>query len=685
MKGKMLFKLIALIVVQGLFISCAWAYGGAISYECLSPEVQMKTSRFVENFNALSKDLIQKSETEKLISELNLESDSPVAFLLRELGVKISSDVRNMSQDNISVVFEKTDILKEELEFDEKLYAAELLTHDGVPLLLYIATGFNPMENYRRRYFLDFSALLNVNETEDEGRARKKLLQQLRTKRNERVFSRIQARTVSCEIYTLENGENVPVLFNVHPPNDEPSTYLIEKTKDRVNASDNILDIGTGTGKVGAILAKNHGVTAVSIDHKKTEIANAKITAAAFGVSDKMEVLESDLFSALTGRKFNKMYFYPPTTKTNKMSAAEFFGVKEGAAVVNKGLSEKLFDRLFNEFDAYLEEEGILYLALMKNNDVAYEKMDEYSKNGKITSEVIYSHVDDDGISFEIFEIRPTQYTASVLSLASRLSLPSQEKIDEVRAYIKTKLGLKKIRNIYLHGSARWYANPDDWDVVIFTRDPDNQQVYDSGKLTNGPIDIDYRVINLHALYRGGELTFNNKISTYLINIYLMGKSIEGTHIIKTILNELELNTPLIYLNSAGHMLNVSRTFTDVIDAEMRLLERKPDAVPILAESNRKNSLSNAGKSVFNAALFIREALNNEEFNLDLEFYSLDEIFGFWQKAKEKTLTHDELNTFRKNTDLAISELMSQVINDESSSIDKKEFSLPLEVLEQAI
>ena len=88
---------------------------------------------------------------------------------------------------------------------------------------------------------------------------------------------------------------------------------LVEKVVGDINKTNNIhsvLDIGTGSGAIAVVIAKetNSKVTAVDISKEALEIAkqNAKSNDA------EIEFIESNLFQNLTGKKFDIIVSNPP-------------------------------------------------------------------------------------------------------------------------------------------------------------------------------------------------------------------------------------------------------------------------------------------------------------------------------------------------------------------------------------
>ncbi len=402
------------IVALGISLTgipfCAFA---APFTDCLAPALHIGRSELQAGYALKDRQLAAE---DPLFSRLRIAAGSPVDILLRGLAL---SPVPGKSgrDDLIPVTIGNARLLGENVNFDPAHYSAYLAVDQGIPLFLYVQSGYHPGESYRWRYFIDFSEL-TAFDFDKEAKAR--IEQQVRKMKKditEQIFSRILPGSYYCSIFSVK-GLGIPVLFNVHMPNDVPSDFLVSETEQGLRAGMNILDIGTGSGKIAALLAKAVPVHVVAVDNKKTEVLNARITAAALGLSDRIEVIESDLFTALKGRKFNRMYFYPMTTEQEgKMTVAKFFQTKAGAAEINEQDAKKMFNRLFSQFAQHLTAKGVLYLALMKDNKIAYEKISEYEKKGIISANSVYTGYEKDGTaSFEIIAVRPAAGTLKEIS-----------------------------------------------------------------------------------------------------------------------------------------------------------------------------------------------------------------------------------------------------------------------------
>jgi len=157
----------------------------------------------------------------------------------------------------------------------------------------------------------------------------------------------------SPEIIKVE-GIKIKTCKNVFPPRSnfsESSEKLHEVFGDLKGLR--VLDMGTGTG-IQAIQAVNNGAQSViAVDINPAAIACAKENVTLNNVADKVWVRESDLFSSLSGEKFDLIIANLPV--------ADFpiEGVVE-SALYDSGY--KLHRRFFREVGNYLNQGGIIIM-----------------------------------------------------------------------------------------------------------------------------------------------------------------------------------------------------------------------------------------------------------------------------------------------------------------------------------
>jgi release factor glutamine methyltransferase len=146
-----------------------------------------------------------------------------------------------------------------------------------------------------------------------------------------------------------------------------------------------VLDIGTGSGIASIAAAQKPvvvSVTAVDVNPDALECAQAN--AEALGVDGKIVFLESDLFSALGGEKFDCICFNPPYLPTSEEEHvkggldAAFDGGPDGRRVT---------DAFIPQAKAHLNAGGIVLLVSSSLADSAGEGNGNAETLGKLEAE----------------------------------------------------------------------------------------------------------------------------------------------------------------------------------------------------------------------------------------------------------------------------------------------------------
>ena len=108
-----------------------------------------------------------------------------------------------------------------------------------------------------------------------------------------------------------------------------------------------LLDICTGSGCVGVSLAKRTGVRAVLSDISAAALEVAERNARLHGAG--CEIVQSDLFAAFTGRRFDIITANPPYIPTETVKTLSEEVRREPALALDGGTEENLFQPL-NKF-----------------------------------------------------------------------------------------------------------------------------------------------------------------------------------------------------------------------------------------------------------------------------------------------------------------------------------------------
>lgn len=182
-----------------------------------------------------------------------------------------------------------------------------------------------------------------------------------------RTTSRRPLQQLAGKAYFM--GEVFAVNEHTLVPRPETELLVLEAKNavEQLNRNVKILDIGTGSGCISVSLAKlcpQSNVLAVDISEKALNIA--KQNAKDYGVSEKMEFKESDLFSNVEG-KFDIIVSNPPYIPLSELENLQY-EVKEfephGALFTKDELGIDFYARIIDASGSYLNKGGFLLFEL---------------------------------------------------------------------------------------------------------------------------------------------------------------------------------------------------------------------------------------------------------------------------------------------------------------------------------
>jgi HemK-related putative methylase len=101
----------------------------------------------------------------------------------------------------------------------------------------------------------------------------------------------------------------LPDVFN--PALFRTSAFLVEVMRDHLHANQRVLDLGTGSG-VAAIHAAQIADEVTAVDINPAAVRCTQINTLLNHVEERVQVCQSDLFTALTGQQFDLVLFNPP-------------------------------------------------------------------------------------------------------------------------------------------------------------------------------------------------------------------------------------------------------------------------------------------------------------------------------------------------------------------------------------
>ncbi len=136
------------------------------------------------------------------------------------------------------------------------------------------------------------------------------------------------------------------------------------------------LDLCTGSGCLGIMMAhsfQNALIDFVDLSEKALQVARINIEH--YGLSERVELIQSDLFNSLKGKKYDLIISNPPYV--NQASVDDFPQefLKEPSMALgsgNDGLDHTI--RIINEAKQYLNDEGILIIEIGYNKEILLNK-----------------------------------------------------------------------------------------------------------------------------------------------------------------------------------------------------------------------------------------------------------------------------------------------------------------------
>lgn len=167
--------------------------------------------------------------------------------------------------------------------------------------------------------------------------------------------------------YIAKNADFYGYLFNVNEnvliprPETEELVCLVLKN---IKQGERVLDIGTGSGAIAIVLAKesNAVVTAIDVSEKALEVA--KENAKNLGVN--VEFVLSDLFENLEGEKYDKIVSNPPYISENEFQMLESdvkdFEPKLALVADNNGL--EIYEKIIKKAPEHLTKNGEIYFEI---------------------------------------------------------------------------------------------------------------------------------------------------------------------------------------------------------------------------------------------------------------------------------------------------------------------------------
>ena len=136
------------------------------------------------------------------------------------------------------------------------------------------------------------------------------------------------------------------------------------------------LDLCTGSGCLGIMMAhsfQNAMIDLVDLSEKALQVAEININH--YGLNDRTELIQSDLFNALKGKKYDLIISNPPYVNQTSVDRFPMEFLKEPSMALGSG--EDGLDhtvRIIKEAKSYLNDDGILIVEIGHNKEVLLDK-----------------------------------------------------------------------------------------------------------------------------------------------------------------------------------------------------------------------------------------------------------------------------------------------------------------------
>jgi len=139
------------------------------------------------------------------------------------------------------------------------------------------------------------------------------------------------------------------------------------------------LDLCTGSGCLGIMMAhsfQNAMIDLVDLSEKALQVA--EINVSHYGLHDRIELIKSDLFNGLEGKKYDLIISNPPYVNQTSVDSFPMEFLKEPSMALGSG--EDGLDhtiRIIHEAKQYLNDDGMLIVEIGHNKEILLKKFPE--------------------------------------------------------------------------------------------------------------------------------------------------------------------------------------------------------------------------------------------------------------------------------------------------------------------
>ena len=136
------------------------------------------------------------------------------------------------------------------------------------------------------------------------------------------------------------------------------------------------LDLCTGSGCLGIMMAhsfQNAMIDLVDLSEKALQVAEINVNH--YGLHDRIELIQSDLFNGLEGKKYDLIISNPPYVNQTSVDSFPMEFLKEPSMALGSG--EDGLDhtiRIIREAKQYLNDDGMLIVEIGHNKEILLKK-----------------------------------------------------------------------------------------------------------------------------------------------------------------------------------------------------------------------------------------------------------------------------------------------------------------------
>jgi release factor glutamine methyltransferase len=182
-------------------------------------------------------------------------------------------------------------------------------------------------------------------------------------------------RAASVQTFSY-HGQTFLIPSQVHPLG--PLSYLLgEAVLAEVRAGDRVLDMGTGCGLHAILAASSSAAEVLAVDVNPHAVKAARLNAERNGVGERVQVRQSDVFSAVDGL-FDVIVFNPPFRWFTPRDALEMASADPGYRALTT---------FFRDARRYLTATGRILVFFGTSGDLGY--LDDLSSKEGFTTEIL--------------------------------------------------------------------------------------------------------------------------------------------------------------------------------------------------------------------------------------------------------------------------------------------------------